>query len=139
MAGNFGNAFKSLLLDHAVGNVAWTPPTALWVALYTAAPGPADLGAEAVMDAGRISYPNDSTGWSVAVNGVKHNLLAIDVPPQSTALGEIVSLGFRDAQTDPSTLCFSFDLIATPSFSFVMDIGTGLHFEPGDLTLNIAG
>lgn len=132
MAGAFSYQFRSLLLDYAVGNVIWAPPATLWVALYTASPGPGDLGTEAVMDAGRISQPNDLTAWSQSVNGVKNNLLALDVPPQLTALGTIVSVGWRDQQQDPSMLCFSCDLV-TP---IPMIVGSALHFDAGDFTIN---
>lgn len=132
MAGSFSYQFRSLLLDFSVGNVIWTPPAVLWVALYTAAPGPGDLGTEAVMDAGRINQPNNVTAWSSAVNGVKNNLLPLDVPVQSTELGSIVSIGWRDQQHDPSMLCFSCDLV----IPIPMIIGSSLHFNPGDFTIN---
>lgn len=134
MAGSFSYNFRSLILDYAVGSIAWTPPTFLWVALYTTSPGPADLGTEAVMDAGRISQPNDNTAWSNAVNGLKHNLLALDVPAQSLALGTIVSIGWRDSQTG-GMLCFSCDL-QTP---IPMIVGSTLHFDPSDFSINWAG
>jgi hypothetical protein len=133
MPGSFSFNFRSLVLDYAVGHVAWTPPATFWVALYTAAPGPGDLGTEAIMDAGRISQVNNSTAWGPSVNGVKKNLLALDVPGQSTALGTIVSIGWRDSQTG-GMLCFSCDLV-TP---IPMIIGSTLHFDPGDFTINWA-
>jgi hypothetical protein len=132
MAGAFSYQYRSLILDYAVGNVIWTPPATLFVAIYTASPGPGDLGTEAIMDAGRISQPNDLTAWNNAVNGVKNNLLALDVPPQSLALGTIVSIGWRDKDVDPSMLCFSCDLV-TP---IPMIAGSALHFDAGDFTIN---
>jgi hypothetical protein len=134
MAGSFSYQYRSLSLDYAVGNVAWTPPVTLWVALYTASPGPSDLGTEAVMDAGRISQPNNNTAWQNSVNGVKKSLLALDVPAQSTALGTITSIGWRDSQTG-GMLCFSCDLV-TP---IPMIVGSALHFDPGDFTINWSG
>src|SRR5215831_738927 len=133
MAGTFSYQFRSLMLDYAVGNVAWTPPVALWIALYTAAPGPGDLGTEAVMDAGRIVQNNDLNTWSAAVNGVKNSLFTLDIPAQNTALGTIVSLGWRDHQTS-GMLCFSCDL-QTP---VPMIVGSTMHFEPGDFSINWA-
>lgn len=132
MSGTFGYQFRSYILDYAVGNTIWTPPATLWVALYTASPGPGDLGTEAVMDAGRISQPNDITAWAATVNGVKTNLLPLDVPSQLTALGSIVSIGWRDKQTDPSMICFCCDL-QTP---IPMIVGSSLHFDPGDFSIN---
>lgn len=84
------------------------------------------------MDAGRISQPNSNASWSNSINGVKNNLIPLDVPAQLTALGSIVSIGWRDQQTDPSMLCFSCDL-NTP---IPMIIGSSLHFNPGDFTIN---
>lgn len=132
MAGSFTYQFRSLILDYAVGNVIWTPPATLWVALYTAPPGPGDLGTEALMDAGRIQQPNNNTAWANAVNGVKTNLIPLDIPAQSLALGSIVSIGWRDKQADPSMLCFSCDL-TTP---IPMIAGSSLHFNPGDFSIN---
>jgi hypothetical protein len=132
MAGTFGYQFRSLILDYAVGNVIWTPPATLWVAMYTASPGPGDLGTEAIMDAGRISQPNNVQAWTATVNGVKTNLVPLDVPAQSTALGTIVSIGWRDHQNDPSMICFCCDLV-TP---IPMVVGSSLHFNPGDFSIN---
>jgi hypothetical protein len=131
MPGSFSYQYRSLMLDYGVGQVAWSPPINLWVALYTADPGPGDLGTEAIMDAGRISWANDLTGWNAAVNGVKTSAIALDVPAQSTALGTIVSIGWRDSQTG-GMLCFSCAL-QTP---IPMIVGSTMHFDPGDFTIN---
>jgi hypothetical protein len=85
------------------------------------------------MDAGRISQVNNNTAWGASVNGVKKNLLALDIPAQSTALGTIVSIGWRDAASG-GMLCFSCDLV-TP---IPMIVGSTLHFDPGDFTINWA-
>jgi hypothetical protein len=131
MPGTFSYQFRSLLLDYGVGSVAWNPPIALWVALYLQTPGPGDLGTEAVMDAGRIQQTNDLTSWNAAVNGVKTNAIALDVPAQQTALGTIVSIGWRDAQL-AGMLCFSCDL----KDPIPMIVGSTMHFDPGDFTIN---
>ena len=133
MAGTFSYQFRSLMLDYAIGHVAWTPPVALWIALYSTPPGPGDLGTEAVMDAGRIVQNNDLTVWSASVNGVKNSLFTLDIPAQQTALGTITSLGWRDSQTG-GMLCFSCDL-QTP---VPMIVGSTMHFEPGDFSINWA-
>lgn len=133
MAGSFSYQFRSLMLDYAIGQVAWSPPVSFWVALYLTPPGPGDLGTEAVMDAGRIVQNNDLTSWSQSVNGVKTSQIALDVPAQSTDLGTIVSIGWRDSQIG-GMLCFSCDL-ATP---VPMITGSTMHFDPGDFTINWA-
>jgi hypothetical protein len=133
MPGSFSYQFRSLLLDYAVGKVVWTPPVAFWVAIYTQVPGPGDLGTEAIMDAGRIVQNNDLTTWNQAANGVKTSLFTLDIPAQNTALGTIVSVGWRDAQL-AGMLCFSCDL-ETP---IPMIVGSTMHFNPGDFTINWA-
>jgi hypothetical protein len=134
MAGSFSYQYRSLMLDYGVGQVAWSPPIGFWVALYVSPPGPGDLGIEAIMDAGRISWPNDLTGFGAAVNGVKTSQIALDVPAQSTELGGITSIGWRDSQTG-GMLCFSCDL----QEPIPMIVGSTMHFDPGDFTINWSG
>lgn len=133
MAGSFSYQFRSLMLDYGIGQVAWTPPVSFWVALYLSPPGPGDQGIEAIMDAGRIVQTNSLASWGAAVNGVKTSQFTLDVPAQLTALGTIQSIGWRDAATG-GMLCFSCDL-ATP---IPMIVGSTMHFDPGDFTINWA-
>lgn len=133
MAGSFSYQFRALMLDNGVGQQPFTPPPILWVALYVAPPGPSDLGQEAVMDAGRIQFPNDLTTFAAAVNGVKNSVAVINVPAQTTELGTITSVGWRDSQTG-GMLCFSCDL-DTP---IPMIIGSSINWPKGSFAINWA-
>lgn len=133
MAGAFSYQFRNLMLDNGVGGQAFTPPPELWVALYVQSPGPSDLGTEVAMDAGRIMFPNDLTTFGAASNGVKTSVAVINVPAQLTALGTIVSVGWRDSQT-AGMLCFACDL----DDPIPMIIGSSINWPAGSFTINWA-
>lgn len=56
---------EAKLLDHVFRNVAYTPPTTVYVALYTAAPTDAGGGTEVTGG----SYARQSVAFSAAVSG----------------------------------------------------------------------
>lgn len=136
MAGVISTYLRNIMLDHALSGATFFPVSTLYVALYLTPPGADDLGLEvdisgtlqpdgSISNYNRFGQPANLTSWTAAVSGVKNNNSVIAWAPQSGTLGNVTSVGWRDAPT-AGHLLFSCDLV-TPIASIV---GTIFSFPP---------
>lgn len=108
MAGSKTNAFESTIIDHILGAASWTPPTTVYVALYTVAPTDSTSGTEVSgNNYSRAAVTNNSTNWPNATNGLKKNGTSIVFPTPSGSWGTVVAMAILDAATDGNMLFYS--------------------------------
>ena len=126
MAGNLSNYLENKILDHFLGTTAYTKPTTVYVALYTAAPSDAGGGTEATGG----SYARQVSTFSAASGGATSNATNVDFAsmPAST----IVAIGVHDALTAGNLLVWG-----TLSSNKALDAGDTLRIATGDLDISI--
>jgi hypothetical protein len=90
---------ENKILDHVLGNTAYSAPATVYVALYTAEPNDAGGGTE-VSGSGyaRKSVTNNTSNWPNASSGSKSNGAAIEFAAASGGdWGEITHFALFDA------------------------------------------
>jgi hypothetical protein len=97
---NFTNYTENQLIDHLYRAATFTKPTAMWHALYTAAPGEAGGGTEVTGGSyARVNLAPSDTNWTATQGGTSgassgttgqtSNAVAITFPTPSAAWGTI--------------------------------------------------
>ena len=100
MAGGKSDFLELELLDHVLGNAAYSAPATVYIALYTATPSDAGGGTE--VSGGsyvRKSVANNATQWPAAAAGAKANGEIIEFVEASADWGEIQAFGIFDAES----------------------------------------
>ena len=131
MAGSKSDYLENKLLDHVLGNVAYTAPTTVYVALYTVAP--ADSGGGTEVSGGgyaRVAVANNSTNWPAASGGSKSNGVDITFPTATADWGTVVAFGIFDASTGGNLLYW-----ATLTTSKSVLNGDTAKFSAGSITI----
>jgi hypothetical protein len=126
MAGNLSNYLENKLIDHFLGTTAYTMPTTVYVALYTAAPD--DTGGGTQVTGG--SYARQAATFSASSGGATSNSANIDfagMPAVTT-----VAIGIFDALTSGNLL-----LHGTLTTNKTTDAGDTLRIATGDLDISI--
>ena len=100
MAGSKSDFLENELLDHVLGNAAYTAPATVYIALYTAAPTDSGGGTEASGGSyARKSVTNNATNWPAASGGAKSNGTEITFTTATANWGTVVAFGIFDALT----------------------------------------
>jgi hypothetical protein len=126
MAGNLSNYLENKVLDHFLGTTAYTMPTTVYIALYTAAPNDAGGGTEATGG----SYARQVSTFSAASGGATSNATNVDFASMPAAT--IVAIGVHDAITSGNLLVWG-----TLSSNKALDAGDTLRIATGDLDISI--
>ena len=116
------------LLDHTLRNVAYTPPSTVYLALYTSAPGAGDTGTE-VSGGG---YARQAVTFSPASGGQIVNSADVVFPAATASWGTITHVGVRDAATGGNLLYYA-------ALSTVKTIAAGdqIKFPAGQLSFSM--
>ena len=93
----------SAMINAALRQIAYTPPTGSWVALYTVSPTVSGGGVEVSVG----GYSRQSAVWSAPVNGQSSSTADIVFPVASAPWGTIVAFGLLDAGTAGNLLYFA--------------------------------
>jgi hypothetical protein len=117
------------LLDHTLRNVAYTPPSTVYVALYTTNPTANDTGTE-VSGSG---YARQQATFNVASGGTITNNVDIVFPTATASWGTVSYVGIRDASTGGNLLYY-----APLSVSKTIDQGDQLKIPAGQLSITVA-
>ena len=98
MPGSKSDFLELEILDHVLGNAAYTAPANIHVALFTAAPTDAGGGTEVTGGSyARVSVTNNATNFPAAASGLKQNGTAITFPTATADWGTVVAFGLFDA------------------------------------------
>lgn len=134
MAGSFADFLEDELLDHVLGNAAYTAPGTVWVALYTTAPTDAGGGTECTGgDYAREAIVNNAANWPAASAGAKANGSVVDFGTASASWGTVVAFAILDADTAGNFLCWG-DLATSKH----VDNGDAAQFAVGDIDVTLA-
>ena len=117
------------LLDHTLRNVAYTPPSTVYLALYTSAPGAGDTGTE-VSGGG---YARQAVTFNPASGGQVVNSADVVFPAATASWGTITHIGVRDAATGGNLLYY-----AALSTTKTIAEGDQIKFPAGQLSFSMA-
>jgi hypothetical protein len=122
------------ILDHVIGNAAYSPPATLHLALFTAAPSDSGGGTEvAAGDYGRLALTNNATNFPAASGTsptTKTNGVAFTFPAAVAAWGTIVAWALMTAATGGNILYHG-----AVSPSKAVGAGDVAEFAAGALTI----
>ena len=99
----FTNYLENKILDHVFRNTAYTPPAAVYVGLFTAAPGEAGGGTE--VSGG--SYARELLGAGAAASGVIGNGSDIEFATATADWGTVTHIGVFDAVSGGNLLAYA--------------------------------
>lgn len=120
MAGSLSDFLELELLDHVLGNAAYSAPATIYVGLWTSALTDASTGSTAGEVSGgsyaRASVTNNATNWPAAAAGAKSNGTDITFPTATGSWGTVTHAGILDAATTGNML-FWFDLTTSKTVS----------------------
>ena len=103
----FSDFLEDKSLKHTFTNTAYTPPTTLYVGLFTAAPS--DTGGGTEISTSSTGYARQTATFSVSgTSPTEANISsAIDFPTATADWGTITHLAVFDASTGGNMLAFS--------------------------------
>ena len=126
MAGNLSNYLEDKLIDHFLGTTTYTKPSAVYVALYTVAPGDAGGGTEVTGG----SYARQTATFTASSGGATSNDANIDFTNMPAAT--VVAIGIHDNVSAGNLL-----LWGTLTKNKTADAGDTLRIATGDLDISI--
>ena len=122
------NFLENKLLDHALGTAAYTMPSNVYVALYTAAPSDAGGGTECSGN----GYARKAASFNAAASGAADNSAAINFgAPSGGNWGTVTHFGIFDAITAGNLL-----IHGALTASKVTAEGDPVEFEAGNLDIS---
>jgi hypothetical protein len=114
MAGSKSDYLELELLDHVLGNSAYSAPATLYFALYTVAPTDAGGGTEVTGGSyARASHTNNLTNWPSA--NPKQNAVAITFAQATADWGTVVAFAIHGAASGDAQMLYWGDLTASKS------------------------
>ena len=126
MAGNLTNYLENKLIDHFLGTTSYTMPAAVYVGLFTVAPGEAGGGTEVTGG----SYARQAATFTAASSGATSNDTNIDFAGMPSAT--TVAIGIFDNASGGNMLLYG-DLTVNKA----TDAGDTLRIATGDLDISI--
>lgn len=126
--GAFTDYLEDKLLDHTLRNVAYTPPTTIYVGLFTSAPGETGGGTE--VSGG--DYARQAATFDAAANGQTSNSADIVFPVATADWGTITHIALFDADTAGNMLYYG-----ALSVSKIIQVGDQFIIKAGNLTISL--
>jgi len=99
----FTDYLENKIIDHMLRNQAYTPPSTVYVALFTSATD--DTGGGTEVSGG--SYARQAVTLSAASGGASSNTADITFPQATTDWGTITHIALMDAETGGNMLMHS--------------------------------
>lgn len=125
---DFSDYLENELLDHVFRNSSYTPPAAVYLALYTAAPS--DAGGGTQVSGG--GYARQAITFGAAASGAIANTSAVSFTASGANFGTITHVGIFDASSAGNLLAWK------AITSVVVNDGGTLTFPIGDIDVTLA-
>tara|TARA_B110000858_G_scaffold58127_3_gene67702 strand:- start:824 stop:1204 length:381 start_codon:yes stop_codon:yes gene_type:complete len=124
---SFSNYLETEILDHVFGGAAYTAPSTLYVALYTATPNDAGGGTEL----SGSGYTRKSAAFATS-GATTSNSGAIEYDTATGSWGTITHIGVFDAATSGNLMAYG-----ALSSSKAVDTGDVFRIPAGDLDITL--
>jgi len=126
--GSFSDYMENKVIDHMLRNQAFTPPSTLYVALYTVSPS--DSGGGTEVSGG--SYARQTVTLSAASGGSTSNSADVTFPTATADWGTIVAVGILDNSSGGNLLAWG-----GLSTSKTVNNGDQFKIPAGNLTISV--
>lgn len=132
----FTNYLENKLIDHVFQNTAFTSPTTLYIALFTAV-SDGEAGTVTEVTGGsyaRVAVTANASNWADATgnNGTTSNVGAVTFPAATADWGTVTHFGIYDASSAGNLLVY-----AALTASRTITNGSTPSFAAGALTVQI--
>jgi len=124
----FTDSYENTLLNHVFRNGAYTPPTTVYIGVFTATPTDSAAGTEVSGGA----YARQAVTFGAAASGSVTNSAVVEFPAATAAWGTVTSMGIFDAPTAGALIVYG-NLTASVTIG-VSDI---LRFAAGAITVSL--
>lgn len=124
---SFSNYLETEILDHVFGGAAYTAPSTLYVALYTATPNDSGGGTEL----SGSGYTRKSAAFTTS-GATTSNTGAVEYNTATGSWGTITHIGVFDAATSGNLLAYG-----ALSSSKAVDTGDVFRIPAGDLDITL--
>ena len=125
---SFTNFLETEILDHVFGGNAYTAPSTLYVALFTAV---SDAEAGTVTEVTGGGYARQSAAFTVTGNTAS-NSASVEYPTATASYGTVTHVGIYDASTGGNLMC-----TASLTASKAIDTGDVFRIPTGDLDITL--
>lgn len=109
--GSASSYLENKVLDHVLGNVAYTAPTNVFIGLWTTTLTASSTGSTAGEVSGsgyaRVQMTNNTTNWPVASGGSKSNGTIANFGTAGASWGTVTHMAICDASTGGNILYWS--------------------------------
>jgi hypothetical protein len=133
---DLSNYLETKLYDHVLRNTAYTSPTTVYVALYTAVTD-AEAGTGTEVSTAGTAYARQSVAFGVSSDGAGSNSALITFPTATAAWGTVSHAGLNDNGTAGAGNALSI-IKALTGGSKVVNSGDIFRFPAGNITFSFA-
>ena len=126
---SFSDYLENEILDHVLGNSAWSAPASVYVALGTGTVGDGTFNEVTGGGYSRVSLTNNLTNWPAASGGSKANGTLIKFSTATGPWGTITAFAIFDASSGGNMLLWG--AVSPAQIVFTND---DPEFAIGDLT-----
>lgn len=124
---SFSNYLETKVLDHVFGGTAYTAPSTLYLALFTANPNEDGSGTE-VSGGG---YARQSVAFTISGNTAS-NTAAVEYPTATANYGTVSHVGIYDASSSGNLIAY-----AALTSSKTIETGDVFRVPTGDLDITL--
>jgi len=131
--GSKADWYENVILDFGLGAQAYTPPTGIFITLYSAELNDASTTGSAAIGL-TFSAANDLNNWTTAANGSKNNAVAFVFPTATADWGTANYFGIRESAVAAGRILYWGQLVTGKM------IGSGdvFQFASGAITITEA-
>jgi hypothetical protein len=126
---SFSNFLETEILDHVFAGAAYTAPTTLYLALFTAAPGETGGGTEVTTSG--TAYARETVAFTTTGNTTS-NTASVEYSTATATFGTVTHVGVFDAATAGNLMAY-----ATLSSPKTIDTGDVFRVPTGDLDITL--
>ena len=126
---SFSNFLETEILDHVFAGAAYTAPTTLYLALFTAAPGETGGGTEVTTSG--TAYARETVAFTTTGNTTSNNA-AVEYSTATATFGTVTHVGVFDAATAGNLMAY-----AALSSSKTIETGDVFRVPTGDLDITL--
>ena len=124
---SFSDYLETKVLDHVFGGTAYTAPTTLYVALFTAAPSDSGGGTEVSGGA----YARQTIAFTTSGDTTSNNA-AVEFPTATANYGTVTHVGIYDASSAGNLMAW-----AALTSSKTIETGDVFRIPSGDLDITL--
>jgi hypothetical protein len=124
---------ENKLLNHTLRNTAYTQPSGLYLALFTASTGLETNSPSAEISTSGTAYGRTSIAFDVATTGTTQNTGAVTFSPATSNWGTVTHIAVMDASTSGNVLFHG-----AVTTSKTIETGDTFQVSIGNLSISLA-